>query len=139
RRAARKIHFDLQKDKARLASCARPYVQRDLISLGSKKSVGKPAFLTLRFHGLKFSGGFLTAHNETIPSSLAQLEKDVEERSGVLKKELGLFDLVLTQIVFVVGTIWVGWAAKLGADQTFFWLLAIVTFYLPLAAVVIFL
>jgi glutamate:GABA antiporter len=66
-------------------------------------------------------------------------EKDVEARSGVLKKELGLFDLVLTQVVFVVGTIWVGWAAKLGTDQTVFWLLAIVTFYLPLAAAVIFL
>lgn len=57
----------------------------------------------------------------------------------MLKKELGLFDLVLTQIVFVVGTIWVGWAAKLGNDQMAFWLLAIVTFYLPLAAVVIYL
>jgi len=81
----------------------------------------------------------LTAHNEAIPSPLARLEEDVEQRSGALKKELGLFDLVLTQIVFVVGTIWVGWAAKLGNDQTVFWLLAIVTFYLPLAAVVIFL
>ena len=73
------------------------------------------------------------------PSALAALERDVQERSAVLKKELGLFDLVLTQIVFVVGTIWVGWAAKLGDHQMVFWLLAIVTFYLPLAAVVIFL
>src|SRR5205814_613261 len=63
----------------------------------------------------------------------------VEQRSAVFKKELGLFDLVLTQIVFVVGTVWVGWAAKLGNHQMVFWLLAIVTFYLPLAAVVIFL
>lgn len=81
----------------------------------------------------------MTAHNETIPSPLARLEDEVEQRSGVLKKELGLLDLVLTQIVFVVGTIWVGWAAKLGDSQMVFWLLAIVTFYLPLAAVVIFL
>ena len=57
----------------------------------------------------------------------------------MFKKELGLFDLVLTQVVFVVGTIWVGWAAKLGHQQNVFWLLAIVTFYLPLAAAVIFL
>ena len=69
----------------------------------------------------------------------ADIERDVETRSAVFKKELGLFDLVLTQIVFVVGTIWVGWAAKLGNEQNVFWLLAIVTFYLPLAAVVIFL
>jgi amino acid transporter len=67
------------------------------------------------------------------------LERDVQQRSAVLKKELGLFDLVLTQIVFVVGTIWVGWAAKLGDHQMAFWLLAIVTFYVPLAVVVIFL
>jgi len=68
-----------------------------------------------------------------------ELELNVEERSAVLKKELGLFDLVLAQVVFVVGTIWVGWAAKLGYDQNVFWLVAIVTYYLPLAAVVIFL
>src|SRR5256885_1212155 len=64
-------------------------------------------------------------------------EERVEERSAVFKKELGLTDLVLTQIVFVVGTIWVGTAARLGGYQLFFWLLAIATFYLPLAAVVI--
>lgn len=70
---------------------------------------------------------------------LAAIERDVEKHSAVFKKELGLFDLVLTQVVFVVGTIWVGWAAKLGEHQMAFWLLAIITFYLPLAAVVIFL
>ena len=64
-------------------------------------------------------------------------EHRVEERSAVFRKELGLADLVLTQIVFVVGTRWVGTAAKLGNDQLFFWLLAILTFYVPLAAVVI--
>jgi len=81
----------------------------------------------------------LTTDTQTPPPQLVALERDVEQRSGVLKKELGLFDLVLTQIVFVVGTIWVGWAAKLGNSQMVFWLLAIVTFYLPLAAVVIYL
>ncbi|HEX6283706.1 MAG TPA: APC family permease [Pyrinomonadaceae bacterium] len=70
---------------------------------------------------------------------VAELERDVEQRSAGLKKELGLFDLVLTQILFVVGTFWVGWAARLGYQQGIFWLLAIVTFYLPLAAAVIFL
>jgi len=69
----------------------------------------------------------------------SKLEREVESRSAAFKKELGLFDLVLTQVVFVVGTVWVGWAAKLGEHQTFFWLLAILTFYLPLAAVVIYL
>src|SRR5437660_2416577 len=76
--------------------------------------------------------------SEPKETNLAAVERAVEARSGALKKELGLFDLVLTQIVFVVGTVWVGWAAKLGNSQMVFWLLAIVTFYLPLAAVVIF-
>ncbi len=70
---------------------------------------------------------------------LRREEERVEGRSAVFRKELGLRDLVLTQIVFVVGTIWVGTAARLGDEQLFFWLLAIVTFYLPLAAVVIYL
>src|SRR5690242_358088 len=70
---------------------------------------------------------------------VTEVERAVEARSAVLKKELGLFDLVLAQVVFVVGTIWVGWAAKLGYDQNVFWLVAIVMYYLPLAAVVIFL
>ena len=74
----------------------------------------------------------------TSPSA-AEIEHDVEVRSGVLKKELGLFDLVLSQVVFVVGTFWVGWAARLGTEQNVFWILAILTFYVPLAAAVIFL
>ena len=72
-------------------------------------------------------------------TELSAIERDVEKHSAAFKKELGLFDLVLTQVVFVVGTVWVGWAAKLGEHQMAFWVLAIITFYLPLAAVVIFL
>ena len=81
----------------------------------------------------------MTAEPNQPGNELADREREVEKRSAVFKKELGLFDLVLTPIVFVVGTIWVGWAAKLGDSQNVFWLLAILTFYLPLAAAVIFL
>jgi amino acid transporter len=77
--------------------------------------------------------------SDSTQTNLATIERDVEARSASLKKELGLFDLVLTQVVFVVGTIWVGWAAKLGYEQNVFWILAIITFYIPLALVVIFL
>ncbi len=56
-----------------------------------------------------------------------------------LKRELGLGDLVLAQIVCVVGASWVGVAAKLGHAHAAFWLGAISLFYLPLAAVVIYL
>ena len=76
---------------------------------------------------------------DSTQTHLAAIEHEVEARSAVFKKELGLFDLVLTQVVFVVGTIWVGHAAKLGNEQNVYWLLAILTFYLPLAAAVVFL
>ena len=52
---------------------------------------------------------------------------------------MGLRDLVLAQILCVVGSAWVGIAAKLGAAHVVFWLAAMLLFYLPLAAVVIYL
>src|SRR5881397_3919066 len=70
---------------------------------------------------------------------LDRAEQKVEDRSAPLKKELGLRDLVLTQILFIVGSSWVGTAAKLGQSHLFFWLLAILLFYIPQAAVVIYL
>src|SRR5216117_4256662 len=72
-------------------------------------------------------------------TELQRAEQKVETRSEFLKKPLGLFDLVLTQILFVVGSTWVGTAAKLGRAHLFFWLLAILLFYIPQAAVVIYL
>jgi glutamate:GABA antiporter len=71
--------------------------------------------------------------------SLDRGERSVKEHSVALKKPLGLRDLVLTQILFVVGSSWVGAAAKLGQAHLFFWLLAILLFYVPQAAVVIYL
>src|SRR5205085_2368725 len=72
-------------------------------------------------------------------TELDRAERRVEEQSVALKKPLGLGDLVLTQIVFVVGSSWVGTAAKLGHSHLFFWLLAILLFYIPQAAVVVYL
>ena len=66
-------------------------------------------------------------------------EQAVEAHSASLKKPLALGDLVLTQILFVVGSSWVGAAAKLGQAHLVFWLLAIAFFYIPQAAVVIYL
>src|SRR6266480_7041366 len=72
-------------------------------------------------------------------TDLDRAERDVEQHSVALKKPLGLRDLVFTQIVFVVGSSWVGAAAKLGHAHLVFWLLAIAFFYIPQAAVVIYL
>lgn len=54
-----------------------------------------------------------------------------------LRRELGLGDLVLAQILCVVGSAWVGVAAKLGRAHVAFWLAAMLLFYLPLATIVI--
>jgi amino acid transporter len=62
----------------------------------------------------------------------------VEQQSSELRQELGLTDLVLSQILYVVGLSWVGTAAaKLGTSQIPFWLAAMALFYLPQAIVVI--
>jgi amino acid transporter len=61
----------------------------------------------------------------------------VEQESAELRQELKLTDLVLTQILYVVGLSWVGTAAKLGAQQIPFWLGAMAMFYVPQAIVVV--
>jgi amino acid transporter len=56
-----------------------------------------------------------------------------------LKRELALRDLVLTQILSVVGSTWVGIAAGLGRAQAIVWISAMLLFYLPMAISVYFL
>ena len=62
-------------------------------------------------------------------ASLRREEASVEAHSAGLRKELGLTDLALTQILFIVGLPWVGVAAKQGRAHVVFWLLAIALFY----------
>lgn len=66
-------------------------------------------------------------------------EERVEARSDVFRKELGLADLVLTQVLFIVGLPWIGVAAKQGPSHVVLWVLAMVFFYVPCAAVVVYL
>lgn len=70
---------------------------------------------------------------------LAEAGADVEKHSAALKKELGVRDLALTQILFIVGLTWIGVAGKLGPPHVVFWLTALLLFYLPSTAVVIYL
>ena len=56
-----------------------------------------------------------------------------------LRRELGLTDLALTQVLFVVWLPWVGVAAKQGPSHVVFWLIAMALFYIPSAIVVIYL
>jgi amino acid transporter len=60
------------------------------------------------------------------------------EQTG-LRRELGLRDLVMAQVLCVVGSSWVGIAAKLGRAHVVFWLSSMALYYVPLAVVVIYL
>lgn len=53
-----------------------------------------------------------------------------------LNRELRLRDLVLMQVALIFSLSWIGFTAKQGSSQLGLWLLAIVLFYVPLAAVV---
>ena len=68
------------------------------------------------------------------PDSVATVAAN---RQADLRRELGVTDLTLTQVLFIVGLPWVGVAAKQGPAHVLLWLAAIVFFYLPSAAVVI--
>src|SRR5271156_1019716 len=54
-----------------------------------------------------------------------------------LQRQLGLRDLVLAQVLCVLGSGWVGVAAELGRTQALTWIAAMLLFYFPMAAVVI--
>src|SRR3984893_12591950 len=70
---------------------------------------------------------------------LRSAESDVAAHSADFKKELGLRDLALTQILFIIGLSLVGPAGRVGSARLVFWLRAIPLFYSPSAAVVIYL
>src|SRR5262245_11753351 len=71
--------------------------------------------------------------------TLGRRVRDVEAKSASFRRELGLASLVLTQVMYIVGSGWTGTAAKLGPAHVVFWALAILLYYLPQAAVVIWL
>jgi amino acid transporter len=71
--------------------------------------------------------------------TLEREEAAVRARSHELRRELSIRDLAFAQILFIVGLQWVGVAAKQGPSHVIFWLIAIALFYLPSAAVAVWL
>ena len=68
---------------------------------------------------------------------LESAQREVAQHSAALKKELSLPDMVFTQVLYITGLGWLGAAAKLGSSHFFFWLPAVLLFYIPSAIVVI--
>jgi glutamate:GABA antiporter len=62
---------------------------------------------------------------------------DAQTHSSALRKELGLLDLVLAQLLIIIVADYMGTAVKAGSSHVVFWLLAITAFFFPLALVVI--
>jgi amino acid transporter len=69
-------------------------------------------------------------------SSIQAAEAELQAHSAVLRKELGLFDLVMAQVLLVIVLDFFGTAAKAGSAHVVFWLVAFVLFFIPLAMVV---
>jgi amino acid transporter len=74
-----------------------------------------------------------------VPEAAPGGAADVRAHSAALRKDLSIRDLAFAQILFIVGLQWVGVAAKLGPSHVIFWLIGITLFYLPSAAVAVWL
>src|SRR5579862_4639040 len=61
----------------------------------------------------------------------------VELHSAELKKELRLGDLVLSQILYIIGWNWLGTAGKVGSSHVMYWIPAVLLFYIPSGIVVV--
>jgi amino acid transporter len=62
--------------------------------------------------------------------------REAAQTQHSLKRELRLSDLVLMQVLLILGFSWIGSAAEQGATHAFLWIGGIVLLYVPLAAVV---
>lgn len=68
--------------------------------------------------------------------SLSRAEAEVQSHSTALRRELGIADLALAQILIVIVPEFFGTAVKAGPAHGVLWLLAILTFFIPQALVV---
>ena len=67
---------------------------------------------------------------------LLKAEAEIQARSAVLRRELGIRDLILAQILIVIVPEFYGTAVKAGPSHVVLWLLAILLFFIPHALVV---
>lgn len=64
-------------------------------------------------------------------------ENLVELKSGELKKELRLGDLVLSQVLYIMAFTWLAPAGRLGPSHVLAWIPAVLLFYIPSGIVVL--
>src|ERR1700758_580041 len=73
-----------------------------------------------------------SAHNPILQAA----EAGVQAHSSVLRRELGLLELVLAQILLVIVPDFFGTAVKAGPSHVVLWLSAMLLFFIPLALIV---
>jgi amino acid transporter len=80
----------------------------------------------------------VTIENKTTEnnSALETAEAAVQSHSAGLRRELGLLDLVLAQILLVIVPDFFGTAVKAGPAHVVLWLAAMLLFFIPLALIV---
>jgi amino acid transporter len=81
-----------------------------------------------------------SAHDLTVATSNNPSPKPteaVQSHSAALRKELGLLDLVLAQLLIIIVADYMGTAVKAGSSHVVYWLCAIAFFFVPQALVVI--
>src|SRR5262249_30870165 len=71
-----------------------------------------------------------------VSSGLAAAQARSQSKSGSLRRELGLRDLVLAQVLYIIIPEFFGTAAKAGPSHVALWILAIAVFFIPEALVV---
>jgi len=69
-------------------------------------------------------------------ASLKAAEAEVQAHSTALRRELGITDLILAQILIVIVPEFFGTAVKAGSSHVVLWLLAILLFFIPQGLVV---
>ena len=81
----------------------------------------------------------MRARNLTTTNSnlLGAANAAIQSRGAELRKELGLADLLLIQILLVIVPEFLGTAVKAGPSHVVLWLLAIILFFIPQAFVVV--
>jgi hypothetical protein len=72
----------------------------------------------------------------TSKAALQPGEAAVQSHGTVLRRELGIADLALAQVLIVIVPEFFGTAVKAGSAHGVLWLLAIATFFIPQALVV---
>ena len=77
-----------------------------------------------------------SAANVPTSENPVAIEAEAQGHSSDLRQELGLPDLVLAQLLIIIVADYMGTAVKAGASHVVFWILAIATFFIPQALVV---